>query len=751
LARPAAACAKISCSLRELFPLADAWQTLIKELVSGVIASIVLIANIVSFGALMFSGELSGGIPVVIWAMLIGGCLCGAWIALTTSLPPLATGIDSPTGAVLVLLSATTGAAVLDSGRDPETAILAVMSVFTAATVLTGALLYIVGACRWGAYLRFVPSFVVGGFLAATGCLLAAGAARMLSGLPKLSLEAIDAHWTLPDSVKLAAAVAATVLLVLMRRFVKSPLAMPMTLVALWALAASLLRLLDLDGAQAGWYFRPLGTLKPWMPFAAIRASYFDWAMLLKLIPETFAVTVVALISLVTKSTSIEAIRKRSGDLDRELRSHGLASLIAAPFGGLTSSLQVATSRLCEQIGGTRPSGFVCAAVLGIVGVTNFNLLGLVPIPIIAGLVLYLAYNFIFEAMWRPLSQRAWGELSLIVVLTAACVLWGYLVGVLAGLVCACLLFVISYARLGPVRRHLTCAQFHSHVDRSAEAATYLQDQGDSILIYWLSGYLFFGSSESVFERIRRDIEHPLRRRARFVVLDFSVVSGADRSAHLSLLKLASYCKGRGVALVLSAMPEANLAAMQRIGSFGGEDRHRSFDTLDAAVAWCEDRVLASGDVDVAADAHDFPQWLGTQMGADDPAIADILRYLDRKEIGEPRIIYRQGDPADTIDFVARGQLVVEFSDPAGAHHRLRRITTHSVIGDMGFFRKAARSATVSAECPVILFSLSRDRYRQMRLERPDLACTLADCVMRILAARIESLDRRLAALESIS
>jgi hypothetical protein len=36
--------------------------------------------------------------------MLIGGCICGVLIALATSLPPLATGIDSPTGTVLVLL-----------------------------------------------------------------------------------------------------------------------------------------------------------------------------------------------------------------------------------------------------------------------------------------------------------------------------------------------------------------------------------------------------------------------------------------------------------------------------------------------------------------------------------------------------------------------------------------------------------------------------------------------------------------------
>ena len=84
-----------------------------RDLLAGLVASVILIANIVSFGTLMFPGDLSAGIPIAIWAMLIGSCIGGLWIALSTSLPPLATGIDSPTGVVLILLSSAAGSAVL--------------------------------------------------------------------------------------------------------------------------------------------------------------------------------------------------------------------------------------------------------------------------------------------------------------------------------------------------------------------------------------------------------------------------------------------------------------------------------------------------------------------------------------------------------------------------------------------------------------------------------------------------------------
>ena len=195
--------------------LARVWSQLIavgrdgaKDTIAGLVASVVLIANIISFGALMFPGALGAGIPIAIWAMLIGSCIGGVWIALATSLPPLATGIDSPTGTVLVLLSAAAGSSVMAAGGSPQTAVQTVMLIFTAATLMSGALLYALGACRLGSYFRFVPSCVVGGFLTATGCFLIAGGVRMTTGRP-LALSSLAANWTAIEIAKLGCAVAA--------------------------------------------------------------------------------------------------------------------------------------------------------------------------------------------------------------------------------------------------------------------------------------------------------------------------------------------------------------------------------------------------------------------------------------------------------------------------------------------------------------------------------------------------------------
>jgi SulP family sulfate permease len=573
------------------------WITLgrdgLRDIVAGIVAAVVLIANIVSFGALMFPGEFSAGIPLAVWSMLIGACICGIWIALATSLPPIATGIDSPTGTVLVLLSALAGSRVVAAGGSPQTAIQTVMLLFTAATLLSGALLYLLGACRWGAYFRFVPFSVVGGFLAATGCFLIAGAIRMITGRAH-SIDLLAVPWTSGEAAKLGIAVLALGVLLALRLWVKWALAMPAALLTMWVGLVAVLRVLGLSDPQDGWYFHSLDALTAWTPLTAVHRSYLTWSSLERLIPELFAVLVVALISLITKVSSIEVSRQASGDLDRELRAHGLGSLIAAPFGGLTSSVQVGTSRLLEHAGGgTRMSGVACAVTMGVVGIAHFDLPGLVPIPLVGGLVAYLGYSFIADALWRPYSQRAWLDLALIVGITIVCLQYGYLLGVLAGLVCACMLFIISYARLGVIRRRASRAQVASHVDRSTEASRHLRENGDAIQVYWLSGYIFFGSSEGVFERIKADIEALNPQQVAYLILDLSLVSGADTSAILSLSKLRRFCKEKSATLVFCSLSAANRTALERGGFLDRKNTQQIFPDFNSALAWCEDQVIA--------------------------------------------------------------------------------------------------------------------------------------------------------------
>jgi SulP family sulfate permease len=524
---------------------------------------------------------------------------------------------------------------------------------------------------------------------------------------------------------------------------------MPVALLLMWLAWVAALRTLGLSGPEHGWYLPSLVDLTTWSPWEAARSTHLTWSTIVGLIPQMIAVTIVALISLVTKVASIEVARQVSGNLDREFRAHGIASLIAAPCGGLICSLQTGTSRLLEHAGSaTRMSGVTCALLLGAVAIADFDLPGLVPIPIVAGLVFYLGYTFIFDALWGLYSRRAWFDLLLAVFMMLVCVAFGYLVGVLVGLIGACVLFAISYARLGVVRRHTTRAAFSSHVDRSAEASDHLRQAGDAIQFYWLSGYIFFGSSERVFERIRDDIEAQAPRRVGYVILDFGAVSGADSSAVASFAKLRNICNQQGITLACSGLSPATRATLEQGGIVGGKTRHRAFADMNLALAWCEDQLLAKARLETGVALAGFEPWLQDRLGPGVRA-AEFMAYLERKDVAGPQVLYRQGEPADTLDFVAVGSLAIDIARQDGESLRVRHVSTHTVLGEMGFFRRAARSATVSSDGPATVFTLTRDCFERMRRERPDLATAFDDFIIRVLADRVDLANRAVVALSS--
>ena len=150
---------------------------------AGVVASLLTIAYCLSFSALLFQGQLGSGLGPGLWALLVGSAIAGLYVSLTTSLPPAEAGPDNPAVAVLSVLAATVSAPGLRRRRRrrrwPSTTS---CSPSPLATLVTGAVLYLLGRLKLGQYVRFIPYPVIGGFLAASGWFLIAGGIEVMTG-----------------------------------------------------------------------------------------------------------------------------------------------------------------------------------------------------------------------------------------------------------------------------------------------------------------------------------------------------------------------------------------------------------------------------------------------------------------------------------------------------------------------------------------------------------------------------------------
>jgi voltage-gated potassium channel len=102
------------------------------------------------------------------------------------------------------------------------------------------------------------------------------------------------------------------------------------------------------------------------------------------------------------------------------------------------------------------------------------------------------------------------------------------------------------------------------------------------------------------------------------------------------------------------------------------------------------------------------PLFTGLQAGD----IADIMRLLRAQQVDAGAIIARRGDPADSMYFVAAGEVEIELKDK-----RVRLGAAH-FFGEVAVLRRAKRSATVSAITRTSLLVLdARDLHVLMERE----------------------------------
>jgi len=722
-------------------------STLGRDALAGTISAIVNIAYCISFSALIFQGSIAAGFPLGLAALIMGTVVTGVVVALTTTLVPADAGPDTPAVAVMSVLAATVAAGLAAKGADSETMVINVLVAISVSTFLTGALLFGVGGLKLGQWLRFVPYPVIGGFLAASGCLLITGGIEVVIGS---NLTLAPSSWAAIADISYAPQIgvglAFALFIVLLKRWMDDYLTLPVAFITFLVVMDIILFSFVEEGTRSLWFLQAVGALQLWWPLEAIVSHDIDWGVMARSSAEIGAVCGVTAISMLLDVSSLEVARQKSADLDKEFRTNGLANVLASVLGGVAGNLSLNNSLLLQQAGAvTRLSGVSVAIVCGLVLFAGADIGSIVPKAILGGMLGYLGVMILMEALVRSPAQRSGTDLGLAIAIALVILYFGYLVGVVLGVIGACLLFALSYSRIGVIRRHLTRYEFSSNVERSPEQTRLLHEEGKRVHVFWLSGFIFFGSSNGLFERIKRVIEGQTERPVGYIVLDFSGVQGLDTSAVLSLVKLRNYCEEQDVTLAFSGLSDAMRAGFDSAGFFGAARPHQAFGSRNEAVEWCEDMVLLYHEVGDAS-AHNFETWLHNEFGGQID-FERIAPFMERQELDSGAFLFKQGEPSDSVVFQASGCVAITITDEHGRSIRLRRMIGHTVVGEMGFYRKVPRTANVVAEAPTVVYRLTQEAFDRMQEKDSAAAAALHKLIIRLLSDRLEFANREISAL----
>jgi SulP family sulfate permease len=719
------------------------FRAALTDVFAGAICSILSIAYCLSYAALIFSGPLDHALAYGVAVTFLSAAIGGSIVALRSSLPFAVAGPDSSISVVIAAMVATViHRLATDGGADPLVPTLIAISLTTA---LTGLLLCVLGFTHAGRAIRFVPFPVIGGFLGATGWLMIMGAMQVVSDR-RPELANLGAFMNGAIATKLVATVMVAVALHLALRRSKSPFTMPGVLLA--AVAATYLALLltgsSLVEAQTqGWMFRPqpvAGLISPWQPDAL---HSFSWTEMPALAGDVLAVMFVTIINFLLNTTGIEISTRTEANIDRDLKVLGVANIVTAALGGYVSCTSLSRSILVRTAGATgRLSGLTVAAISAALLIAGPAFVGYVPKYILGGLLLFLGAGLVYQWLIQSSRQLLLVDYLSLIAIALLIINWGFIAGVLTGVVIGCATFALSISRVNAIKFSFDGSEYRSSLDRGPYEQTLLADHGREIQGMALQSYLFFGSANRLYQHVKALLAQ--QRQCRFLIFDFQRVTGMDSSATQSFAQIKQTATEAGARIVLVKLsPELERAF--RSARFVSDDIVVASD-LDRALESCEQAIIEAHRAEIT-DSRSLRAWLSEALG--DTHLADCLaEYCRRLEVQAGDVIAGQGDPATSMHFILEGRVGIIVDLPEGRTARVRSLGGHTTVGEMGLITQSPRSATIQAEAASVLYILDADAFERIKREQPALSQALLAYVIKVLTERLSFANRLIGVLQ---
>lgn len=696
-----------------------------------------------SYALLIFSGPLSPHLSFGVAVTFVGSAVFALLLGLGSSLPFAIGGPDSSTAAVTGLLASSLVERIVAS--DPSAPLLMpVLVMLGLSTIVTGMVMCGLGLTRMGRAIRYVPYPVVGGFLGATGLLIVLGAIRVITNLP-LQWTTLHEFANVTTLSELAAACAMALVLYLTWHRSRTPFGLPVILICGVIVAHLAFWIIGISPDQAramGWTFQPPSSSTYMLPWNVDALVGFPWSTVPDLLGNVIAVVFVTAACTLFNTTGLEVATHREANLERELNITGFANIVAGALGGYAGCISVSRTILNFGSGGRgRLSGLTVAAVSFLMLWVAPGLLSHMPKFVLGGLLICLGadqlHKWIVESRKRLTRTEYVSLLAIIVII----VQWGFVAGILIGIVIGCATFAFSAARIESIKYSFDGAEYRSSLDRSRDDQDVLLAHGGKIQGLKLQSYLFFGSANRLYQHVKLLLqENP---ECRYLLFDFKLVTGIDSSAAYSFAQIKRSAHEVGVHLVLvhlSAVAERALRSSDFIDS-----TVTLIDELDHALEWCENEIIAQhqGLAQEEANLRDwFTRILDSEHDAD-----ELIRRCQRIEVDGGEVIVRAGDAADSMHFILDGRVGIMVPADDTRTTRVRSLGRYTTIGEMGLVSHAPRSATIQAEIPSVLYVLNTLQFEAIRDEDPALSHKLLTYFVSVMAERLSFANRTIAVL----
>ena len=431
------------------------------------------------------------------------------------------------------------------------------------ATVLAGVFLILMGICRFGSLIKFIPYTITTGFTSGIAVTIVIGQLKDFFGVtypegvrPIETMEKLAAFLenvgTVNPAALIVGAVSLAILIISPYIFKKIPGSLIAVIVGIF-----MVKFLPLKVSTIG----NLYTISNALPSFHLPAVNFE--IVQAAIPNAFTIAILAAIESLLSCVVADGMINGKHRSDMELVAQGAGNIASALFGGIPATGAIARTAANIKNGGRTPvAGMVHSITLVIVLVVLMPYAGMIPMPTIAAILFIVAYNM---CQWRTFLQLVKtapkSDILVLVVTFVLTVVFDLVVAIEIGMILACLLFIKRMSEE-------TKAESWVYTDDDTVAVNEnLRMLPAAIRVYEVSGPLFFGASDA--------IEHiVVEESAKCLVLRMRAVPALDSTAMNALTALTKTCESKGVTIVFSHVNEQPMKVMKKAGfvALAGEE-----------------------------------------------------------------------------------------------------------------------------------------------------------------------------------
>ena len=423
------------------------------------------------------------------------------------------------------------------------------------ATLIAGALLIIMGLCRLGSLIKFIPYTITTGFTAGIAVTIVIGQLKDFMGLTyaegTVTIETIEKVKAIAEFISTINWMAVLVGVVSLAILIIWPFIskkIPGSLIAVIG-GILMVKLLNLPVNTIGDLYTINSSLPsfhlPHITLSVIRAEFTDGLTI------AILAAIESLLSCVVADSMINS-RHRS---NMELVAQGIGNVGSALFGGIPATGAIARTAANIKNGGRTPiAGMVHSITLVLVLIVLMPYAALIPMPTIAAILFMVAYNM---CGWRTFvhlcKTSPKSDIFVLVMTFGLTVVFDLVMAIEFGMLAACVLFMKRMSDEAEVRG------WKYFDDDNDPDAIDLRSVPQQVRVYEISGPMFLGAADRITEITLKDF-------TKVLVIRMRGVPALDATAMHSLENLLEKCQKSNVELVFSHVNEQPYHTMEKDG-----------------------------------------------------------------------------------------------------------------------------------------------------------------------------------------